>query len=149
MGIPFTVRIPAQSIGDQEFGTSDPLGAEKQEHQHTQRFGQAHGTAAAAERRTVHAARSAGQLLEFRAGVSVACVGDSTITVDLYKNGSTILSSPVVIDSGDAAYDLLDGAFASTGYVADDVFEVVVTVSAGTGTLGQGLAAQLMVREAA
>lgn len=149
MGTPFTVRIPAQSIGDQEFGTSDPLGAEKQEHQHTQRYAQAHGTAAVAHRQVLHAARSAGQLLEFRAGVSVACVGDSTITVNLYKNGSTILSAPVVIDSGDAAYDLLDAAFASSSFVADDVFEVVVTVSAGTGTLGQGLVAQLMAREAA
>lgn len=149
MGLPFTVRIPAGSLGDQEFASSDPLTAAKQQHQFPQRFSQAYGTAAVAARHVVHAARSAGTLLEFRCGLAVANIGAATVTINLYKNGSTILSAPVVLDSSGVAYALTDGVFSSASYVANDVFEVVVTVAAGGGTLGQGLVAQLMVREAA
>ena len=42
-----------------------------------------------------------------------------------------------------------DATFSATPYSAGDVFEVVVTVSAGTGTLGQGTFAKLVVAEAA
>jgi hypothetical protein len=86
---------------------------------------------------------------EFRCGPVAAAVGDSTATVDLYKNGASILSAGVLIDSGDAAFAVLTGSISSAAYVAGDVFEVVITISAGTGTLPQGVWGQPTFREAA
>ena len=83
-----------------------------------------------------------------KVGAIVACIGDSTITVNLYKNGSTVLSAPVVLDNSNTAFAIEAGAISSASYSADDVFEVVVSVSAGTGTLGQGLFVSPMFREA-
>lgn len=142
-----TPTVPASSFGDTQIGTTNPIGANKVKHQHHKQLSQAHGSAAAAERRVVHVARAAGTVESFEAGVVVAAVGDSTATADLYKNGASILTAAVEIDSGDAAYAEVAGAISSAAYVAGDVFEVVVTVAAGTGTLPQGLYAAAVLRE--
>lgn len=143
------VVLPANCIGDNQFAAASPLSVDKQSHQYLERLTQAHGSAAVAERRVIHVAKSGGVVEDFSAGVATACVGDSTIDVDLKKNGTTILTGTIEIDSGDAAFDLVEGDLSSTSYSAGDVFEVVVAVTAGTGTLGQGLFAQAVFREAA
>lgn len=84
-----------------------------------------------------------------RAGVSVACIGDSTITVDVRKNGTSILSSTIVLDNSNTAFAEESGSISTSSYAAGDDLEVVVTVSAGTGTLGQGLHVDLILNEAA
>ncbi len=141
------VTLPASCVGDTEFDATDPLTATQQEHRHTGRLSQVHGSAATAERRVVHVARGDGTVEAVRAGVVVACVGDSTITVDVKKNGTSILSATIGLDSGDAAYAKVDGTVSTAAYVAGDVFEVVVTVAAGTGTLGQGLFVDVVFTE--
>lgn len=143
------VTLPQSCVGDAQFSSVAPLTADKQQHQYPQRHTQAHGTAAAAERRVVHVAKSAGQVADFLAGVVVACVGDSTISVDLRKNGTTVLSAAVGLSSANAAFAKVTGTISVANYAPGDVFEVVVTVSAGTGALGQGLFAQAVFREAA
>lgn len=144
-----SMTLAANTVGNTEFTASDPLTAAKQEHQYIVAYAQNHGSASAAQRKVVHVAHGAGTLTAFSGGVSVACVGDSTITVNLYKNGSTILSTTVTLDNTNTAFTDEDGTFSTAAYAAGDVFEVVVTVSAGTGTLGQGVFAKLVVREAA
>lgn len=138
---------PAASVGDAEAKSTDPFDVDKMLHQYNVAFAQNHGTAATAQRQVLHVAEGAGTLVSFGAGIVVACVGDSTITVNLYKNGSTILSAAVVIDNSNAVRAVEDATFSATPYSAGDVFEVVVTVSAGTGTLGQGTFAKLVVAE--
>jgi hypothetical protein len=69
--------------------------------------------------------------------------------VDEKKNGTTILSGTVTIDNGDVAYSKTSAALSVTSYVAGDVIEVVQTVSAGTGTLPQGMTTTVVMREAA
>jgi hypothetical protein len=126
------------------------IAATKLDHQHQPVFAQNHGSAASAQRQVMHVARGAGTIVNFRAGVSVACIGDSTITVNLYKNGSTVLTGAIVLDNGNAAFAKEDApGFTSTTIAAGDVFEAVIAVSAGTGTLGQGLFCELTVREGA
>jgi len=53
------------------------------------------------------------------------------------------------VDSGDAAFAKVAGTVTDDDYVAGDVFETVVTVSAGSGTLGQGVFVDLVFDEEA
>ena len=141
--------LPPSVVGNDQVSAVSPIGAAKVEHQYMPILAQPHGTAAVADRRVVHVARSAGTVEQFRAGPVVPATGDSTVTVDLRKNGTTVLSSGVLIESSTAAYAVLSGAIASASYVAGDVLEVVIAVSAGTGTLPQGVWGQATLREAA
>lgn len=141
--------ITGRVIGDGQFRTEDPLAAIRQQHQYLRSFAQAHGVAGAAERRAVHVARGAGTLETVRAGLSVVAAGDSTHSVDVLKNGVSVLSGPASLTSAQAAYAKVTGVVTSAAYAIGDVFEVVVAVAAGTGTLGQGLFVDLAFREAA
>jgi hypothetical protein len=69
------------------------------------------------------------------------------VTVDLRKNGTTILTSVITISVAQAAYARVAGAIASAAYIAGDVFELVVTATAGGGTLPQGLFVDTVLRE--
>lgn len=142
--------FPASSVGDAAFNASDPLTAVKQQHQYVARQAQVHGSAATAERRVAHVARAAGTLVEVKLSVVVAAIGDSTVTVDVRKNGTTMLTGTVGLASANAAYSTVAGSISGSGaYVAGDVIEIVQTVSAGTGTLPQGVCTELVLREAA
>ena len=139
------------SIGSTQFNAGDPLVASKQEHQYRVGLAQPHGTAAASERRAVHLAHAAGKVVEVRAGLTVANVGAATVTVDVRKNGTTILSAAISLTSATAAFGSVIAlpAVGQDAYAAGDVLEAVVTATAGGGTLGQGLYVGLTLREAA
>jgi hypothetical protein len=94
------------------------------------------GTAATA-RQVVHVGYGFnGTVLGFAVGCVGVPVGAATVTVDLYKNGSSILSSILTINNSATAYVLIVAALAAgKAYVASDVFEVVVTATASGGTL--------------
>lgn len=145
-----TINLPATCVGDAQVSGSSPITASKLQHQHSKTFAQANGSAAVAERRVIHIAYgAAGTVLAFRTGVVTVATGDSTVTVDLYKNGASILSATVTIDNTKAAFARTTATLSSASYVAGDIFEVVLTVSAGTGTLPQGLFADFVTTEAA
>lgn len=141
--------VPDSSFGDAQMSASDPVSCTKLDHQHNRILAQAHGSASADERRVIHCARAAGVLTAIRAGVVVAAVGDSTVTVDLYKNGASILSAVITLDSGDAAFAEVAGAIDTDDYIAGDVFEVVIDATVGTGTLPQGVYVDAVFREGA
>jgi hypothetical protein len=141
---------PASSVSNASIEAGANVDAAKLDHQHQQVVTQVHGSAAVDERRVIHVVKGAtATLIAFRAGVVVACIGDSTITVDLRKNGTTMLTAVISIDSGDAAYAILSATLASTSLVTGDVLEVVIDATVGTGTLGQGLFAEVTLRERA
>ena len=138
----------AACVGNTHVKSDAAIDATKLKHQHRAISQQESDTTAAAEDRIIHVVRgTTGTLKEFKAGVVVACVGDSTITVDLHKNGVSVLTAAISIDSGDAAYALVEGTIDSDSVVVGDVLEVVVTVTAGTGTLGKGVFAYLDLHE--
>jgi hypothetical protein len=138
---------PTNSFGNSNVKTTDPITANKLYHQHQKALGQKHTDTAAAERRVIHVAVDAGTLISFEAMATVANIGDSTVTVNLYKNGSSILSSVPSLTSSNAAFARVAGTFSNAAYVAGDVFEVVITISAGTGTLAKGVNGVLISRE--
>jgi hypothetical protein len=98
-------------------------------------------TAATSETRGLWVARGAtGTVLAFRAGTIVACIGAATITLDLKKNGTTILSAVLTLNNSSVARVVQSASLvASPNYVVGDWFEVVITATAGGGTLGTGL----------
>lgn len=141
--------VPNDSITNENFDANNPLEAVKQEHQYRVNVRQNHGGAVVARRETVHVAYSDGDVVGVRMQVSVAAIGDSEVTIDVLKNGVSILTAPKVIDNALTAYTTDVAGIASAPYVEDDNFEIQVTVAAGTGTLPQGLFVELVLREAA
>jgi hypothetical protein len=115
-------------------------------HQHT--YAQNRSAAVATERKAAFVAYADGTILDVVAAVSQAAVGDSTVTVDVYKNGVSVLSGVLTFDSGDLAFVAQNGALSSPGYSAGQMIEVVVTSTPGTGTPPRGLAVTITAKEA-
>jgi hypothetical protein len=134
-----TFVTPTASIGDSQMDAARPIDADKSIHQYNVGYtGQKRGTAVAAAQVVIHTAVGDGNLLQFQVGFAVAAIGDSTATFDLKKNGASVLSGTETLDNGDAAFTLTTAGIATAPYVAGDVFELVITVAAGTGTPAQG-----------
>lgn len=145
-----TVVFPVQTIGDAQINPAAAISSPKLEHRFMPKLAQVFGVAATAERRVVHRAKSVGTIAFYYVGLSVANVGAATVTVDLLKNGTSVLSAPVVLSSATVVYTgAVLAAVATAAYTVGDVFEVNITVAAGGGTLGQGVFAAPIFTEAA
>lgn len=78
----------------------------------------------------------------------VACAGSSALTVDLKKNGTTVLSAPITLSSADAAYSESSGVITVTGLVDGDYLTVVIDVTAsGTDALAEDVFWQIELDE--
>ena len=95
----------------------------------------------------IHTVMAAGTLQGIKIGCVVANIGAASITVDLKKNGATVLSA-VMTYGVLAAYALVTGTIATPAIVAGDVLEAVVVATAGGGTLAKGLFGVLLIDEA-
>jgi hypothetical protein len=101
-------------------------------------------SAATTETRTLFVARRAGTINEVVAGSIAAAVGDSTVTLDIKKNGTTILSAVITLDSSNTLRVVELGTISGSGaFVADDWFEVVIIATINTGTLPTGVFVQM------
>lgn len=142
-----TLSPPAGSITNAAVAALAGVSASKLQHQHRVPWSQANVTAAA-ETRVVYVCHgTTGTVLAFVAGSIAKAVGDSTATIDLKKNGTTVLSAPIVLDNANTARVVEAGTVSVPALVAGDVLEVVVTVSAGSGTLPTGLFAAVTLEE--
>lgn len=144
------MKMPSASVGDEQFKNTDPVTADKIQHRIMRIYRQRHGVNAYAERRVIHVAKEAG--FELDLGVSIGAVvpatGDSTVTIDVRRNGTSVLSGgALVLTSAYAAYERLEGFWDDDSFAAGQVIELVVTVSAGTGTLPQGVFVQYQATE--
>jgi uncharacterized protein YfiM (DUF2279 family) len=141
------VVLPASVITDSQVAPAAGITQDKLEHQHAKIYNQAGN--AVSETKAIYVARSAGTLLSFVAGMVGANAGAATVTFDLKKNGTTVLTAVVSLGSGDPAYTPKSGTLSVTSFVAGDVFTVVTVATAGGGTLGTGAFASLRAKEAA
>lgn len=122
--------------------------ATKLEHQHRAIWAKESDTTAVAEDHVIHVVKgTAGTLKSFKAGCVVASTDADTITVDLHKNGVSVLVAAIVIDDEDAAYALVEGTIDTAAVVAGDVLEVVVTIQEDGGDVGKGVFAYLDLHE--
>ncbi|HPP29036.1 MAG TPA: hypothetical protein PLV57_21225, partial [Phycisphaerae bacterium] len=72
----------------------------------------------------------------------------ASVAVDLKKNGTTVLSSPISLGTAVTSRSLTTGTIGTAAVVADDVLEVSIEYTAGTqGTAAKGVFAFLDVWE--
>lgn len=143
-----TVGLPANSVGDLQLNPSAPLHVTKTQKRYVVVATQLHGVPAVNERRVIHRSHTTGLLLAFYAGVVVPGVGDATVTINLLRNGVSMLTAPVVLNSGVAAYNSVAGALIATPtFVAGAVFEWTAAVTPGTGVLPQGVFVSINLSE--
>ncbi len=141
--------LPAGTITDASVAAAAGIVSEKLEQQYLPLFTQPN-TTAAAETRVIHVVRgTTGTIEAFRAGSIAANSGAAVVTVDLKKNGSSVLSSVITLDNANTARVAEDGTISSANVVAGDVLEVVITATAGGGTLATGVFAQACIQEKA
>ncbi len=143
------IGLPAGSVGDTQVTATSPLGVDKTTHQINKTYSQAHGAVVADDTGSlIHIAGNTGVVQSVKVAVRVIPIGAATVTVDLKKNGTTVLTGVVTIDNANVAYTAEGGVITTPGYVAGDFFEVVVDATAGGGTLPQGLGVEVVFREA-
>jgi hypothetical protein len=142
--VPSAIQLPANVIDvDTKVKAGVNISADKTEQRLHPSWSQPN-TTATAETRTLFVARRPGTINEVIAGSIVAATGDSTVTVDVRKNGTSILSSVITLDNANTARIVEAGAISGAGtYVAGDWIEAVIAVSAGTGTLPTGVFIQI------
>jgi hypothetical protein len=90
---------------------------------------------------------ASGTIRKFSVVNEVKCIGDSTVTVDLKKNGTTVLSAPITLNSSTTINTVISATISSPTYAAGDRLAVVIDATAGTGTLATGIAVVLHVLE--
>ena len=143
-----TVGLPSETISAANVRTAAGIEATKLQHQHQPMVSQS-GTAVADTRAIHHVHGAAGTVEAFRIGLIAACSGNATVTADLKKNGTSILSAPIQLTSSEANYEEVEATISTPAVVAGDVLTCVVTVNAGSGALGTGFYAQAVIRESA
>ena len=145
-----TLNVPSNTITNAMVNSAAAIAASKLVHQYAKTYAQANA-AAADETRVIHSCTMAGggTILNFEAGSIAAAVGDSTCTVDLKKDGTTCLSAPITLDSGNAAYTPEAGTLTVTTFAQTDVLTIVIDATIGTGTLPTGVYCTCNFTEAA
>lgn len=144
-----SMTVPANTVLDDNVRSDADIEATKLQHQHQiTRALSPHATAASTKREVLHSVYGAtGTITSFSVGATVAPTGGDSVVVDLLKNGTTVLSGTVTLDSGNSNFVPEDGTVSVTSLVAGDVLEV--NVSSVSGTTCKGLYARLVVREKA
>lgn len=145
-----TQTIAAASIGDTQVAPAAGIQASKLQHAHRPIYAQGSSTNATAATQVIYVVvGSTGTVQVAEAGAVVPATGSDTCTVDIKKNGTTILSAVIALTSSQTARQVVAGAVTSASVVAGDVLEVVVAPNHNTGTLPQGVFVALDVFEAA
>jgi len=147
------ITLPAGSVDKTTVATSAGIEQTKLEHQHRIGYHQAKSDATADNRIVYTCYGTTGSVLAVEAGTQVVCGGDSTITIAVNrKRGAAsvaVLSASIVLDSNNVVYTPEAGTIdtANDDLLEHDCLEVAVTVSPGSGTLGDGLFVSITVAE--
>jgi hypothetical protein len=140
-----SVTLPASCVTNAKIEAGAGISASKQQHLHSKCQSQRNGTINASQRELIHLVTGAtGTLKSFKAYNITTATATDTTTIDLLKNGSTMLSAVITLNA--AATTVVQSAtFASTSVVAGDKLEVNV-VATGAAP-GQGLSIQVTLEE--
>lgn len=143
-----SMTVPPGSLDDAGVKTGANIDPAKLGHYHEPTHSQ--NGSAASETRAFFRARSAGAVLEFLAGSIAIAVGDSTVTIDLKKNGASILSSVITLNNTRTARVAVAGTLTGGAVIAaGDLLEVVTVATAGTGTLPTGVFWSALIKDVA
>lgn len=118
----------------------------KQQHVKVHTCGFDYNDAVAAARHVIHVVNGATGLVQrFKAGLLGHITNGGTATVNLYKNGSTILSAPITLSNSQADREVVSATISSMSVAVDDVLEVVLAVASAPD--GTGFFCELVVDE--
>src|SRR5574343_1248781 len=123
-------------VENEHLADGENFEADKFQHEH--RLAAFFPRSVADETRPIHIFLYSGEVKTIRVKFSTAHVGESTCSIDLKKNGSSILSAPISTALADGVA-VKRGTVAANTCVAGDVITVVLDATVGTGTLGIGL----------
>jgi hypothetical protein len=140
---------PNDSVPNAAIQAGAGVSASKLQHQHQPDWPFSdHATAPSASRRALHRVRgAAGEIVSFGVLATAAAGAASSVTVDLKKNGATVLTATITLDNTTAAFALKQPAgFTSTVLAAGDVLEAEITAVSGANP-PKGVNAVLVVRE--
>ncbi len=141
--------VPANAVTNTSIVAAAGLSASKLEHQYEKTLAlSVHATSVAVIREGIHRVKGAtATLIQFGVYASVAATSSGSATIDLLKNGTTILSATITLDAGTAAYTLKEpSGFTSTALVTTDCLEVNVSAVSGS-VVAKGVCAYLVIRE--
>lgn len=77
-----------------------------------------------------------------------ACASGATVTVNIKKNNTTILTGVMNLTNSVAVRQTVSGSLSTTSYADGDKFDAVIVATAGGGTVGKGLSISLVADEA-
>jgi hypothetical protein len=144
------VTLPADSVGDRQVDASSPIAANKLGRRMSRTYAQANGASIASATQRIHRAYGAtGSIVAVRCEVTgvVGSGGGMSVTVDLKKNGASVLTAVMTIDATTVLDTPVDGSVSADTFASGDYLELVVTATAGGGTLPQGLFVDLIIDE--
>jgi len=136
---PTGIAYPAGSIENVDINAAAAIAASK-----LQRgpiiMGNQSGTAADETIIALFCKGATATLKSFTVSNLTACAGSTALTVDLKKNGTTVLSAVLTLDSSDAAFSESEGVITVPGLVNGDYLTVVIDVTqSGTDTIATGV----------
>lgn len=142
-------NLPDNNVTDNKVAVGANIAALKLEHQYEPTIKLSdHATSVAAQRVPAHKVKGAvANIVEFKVDCSVPPTAGSSCTVDLLKNGATVLSAPITLDDTAVANTAVIGAIASPDLLTGDRLDVVV--AGVTGTTAKGVGAYPVIRERA
>ena len=132
-----TLQLDAGSVEDQHISSSTKVDADKQQHLYRAwtNFSTAIGGTPTTREEIVHVVEVAGTIRQFAAMCNDTGTAAS-VTFDLKKNGTSVLSSTVAVTNATADKAVVDGTLSSTAVAVGDVLSIALTVSTSTGMQG-------------
>lgn len=137
------LNAPASSITSSQI--SGVIDADKLERRQSVRYSQLNGANNVAARTVVKIMSAAGTLLSVQCRNTTAASGTDKTTVDVKKNGSSILTAPIDLNLAAGTAVQSSSSFTSAALADGDVLEVVLTLTGAN--VGQGVAVQVDLDE--
>ena len=141
-----SVSLPASVVSNANVAAGAAIATDKLRHKHRKTYAQS-GTAASVTIPIHHVIGATADNLSCKAGSIAIAVGAATVTIDLKKNGTTVLTGVTTLDTGNTARvgeALGVNVFSA---VTGDLYELVITATAGGGTLPTGLFVEFEIDE--
>lgn len=132
-----TLTLDNDSVSNENVASDAAIGVAKQRHRHKPgtNFDLAIGATPVAREEIIYVAKNAGTVESFH-GLLNDTGTSTSVSFDLKKNGTTILSATADVTHSDADRTVKDGTISTPSFVADDVFSIALTVSSSTGAQG-------------
>ena len=132
-----TITLDSGQVLDTHIGSSAAIDADKMQHVYHgfTNFGLEYNAAPAAKVFVAYVATQAGTIRGFHCGCYDTGTA-SSITFDLKKNGTTVLTAVVTVTNAETDRVTYDGTLSVTTFAADDVFTIHLAQSSTTGMTG-------------